>query len=144
MLKVALSCAVFVASGVLAEEAAPGEYARSNCPGDYAWLSKSDPDAAALSYLDKGCKELAPELRSKTYDLSATPAKKPKQKVKPVLPNPHIGMSADDVLHRSSWGKPERINTTVTARGTKEQWVYGLRNYLYFENGYLVSSQSSR
>jgi hypothetical protein len=52
-----------------------------------------------------------------------------------------IGMSKDDVL-ASSWGRPSSINTTTTARGTREQWVYGGRNYLYFENGTLTAIQN--
>ena len=52
-----------------------------------------------------------------------------------------IGMSKEDVL-ASSWGKPERINTTTTANTTREQWVYGGRNYLYFENNKLVTIQN--
>jgi hypothetical protein len=41
-----------------------------------------------------------------------------------------IGMSKEDVL-ASSWGKPRKINSTTTARGTREQWVYD-GGYLYF------------
>jgi hypothetical protein len=52
-----------------------------------------------------------------------------------------VGMSKDDVL-TSSWGKPQQINTTTTSRGNREQWVYGGRNYLYFENGILVAIQN--
>lgn len=53
-----------------------------------------------------------------------------------------IGMSQQDVLD-SSWGRPERVNTTTTVRGTREQWVYpGRHNYLYFENGVLTSIQN--
>jgi len=52
-----------------------------------------------------------------------------------------IGMSKEDVL-ASSWGRPEKINTTTNAYGTREQWVYGGRNYLYFENGVLTSIQN--
>ncbi len=53
----------------------------------------------------------------------------------------HVGMTQQDVLD-SSWGKPEHINRTITARGTREQWVYGLRNYLYFEDGILTAIQN--
>jgi hypothetical protein len=42
-----------------------------------------------------------------------------------------------------SWGKPERINRTVTPSGVSQQWVYG-STYLYFERGVLVSYQDSR
>jgi len=53
----------------------------------------------------------------------------------------HIGMSKDDAL-ASSWGKPEKINTTTNVYGTREQWVYGGSGYLYFENGVLTSIQN--
>ena len=52
-----------------------------------------------------------------------------------------IGMSKEDVL-ASSWGRPESINTTTTVRGSREQWVYGGRSYLYFENGVLTAIQN--
>lgn len=52
-----------------------------------------------------------------------------------------LGMTQDDVL-ASSWGRPERVNRTITASGTSEQWVYGGHNYLYFENGVLTSIQN--
>jgi hypothetical protein len=53
----------------------------------------------------------------------------------------HIGMSEQDVLD-SAWGRPNHINRTTNAYGTREQWVYGGRNYLYFKNGELVSIQN--
>jgi len=50
-----------------------------------------------------------------------------------------LGMSREDAL-ASSWGKPERINTSTGRWGTHEQWVYsGHHNYLYFEDGVLTS-----
>lgn len=52
-----------------------------------------------------------------------------------------IGMSQSDVL-ASSWGKPQKVNTTTSARGIREQWVYGGHNYLYFENGVLTTIQN--
>lgn len=51
-----------------------------------------------------------------------------------------IGMSEQDVLD-SIWGKPQSINTTTNAYGSRAQWVYGGRNYLYFEDGKLTSIQ---
>lgn len=51
-----------------------------------------------------------------------------------------IGMTKEDVL-ASSWGRPESVNTTVTAHGTHEQWVYGGNNFLYFDNGILSTVQ---
>lgn len=52
-----------------------------------------------------------------------------------------IGMTQEQVTG-SSWGKPSKINTTITAGGRHEQWVYGGSNYLYFENGTLTSIQT--
>ena len=52
-----------------------------------------------------------------------------------------VGMTKEDAL-ASSWGKPGSINTTTNVRGSREQWVYGSRSYLYFENGVLVAIQN--
>ena len=42
----------------------------------------------------------------------------------------------------SSWGKPQSVSTTTTHLGTKSQWVYGNRHYLYFTNGVLTAIQN--
>lgn len=52
-----------------------------------------------------------------------------------------IGMTKQEVLD-SSWGKPKSINKTTTIYGTHEQWVYGMKSYLYFEDGILTSYQN--
>lgn len=54
-----------------------------------------------------------------------------------------LGMSTAEV-RKTSWGAPDKINSTIRASGTSEQWVYGGGNYLYFENGVLTSVQTSR
>lgn len=51
-----------------------------------------------------------------------------------------IGMSQEEVL-ASNWGKPKDINSTITANGVREQWVYGGGNYLYFTDGKLTGIQ---
>jgi hypothetical protein len=53
----------------------------------------------------------------------------------------NIGMNREDVL-ASSWGKPDSVNRTTTSNTTSEQWIYGGRNYLYFENGKLSTIQN--
>jgi hypothetical protein len=41
-----------------------------------------------------------------------------------------------------SRGEPNEINkTTLSDNSTKEQWVYGLGDYLYFENEILTGIQ---
>lgn len=52
-----------------------------------------------------------------------------------------IGMTQEEVL-QSSWGKPKDINKTITKYGVNEQWVYANYNYLYFEDGILVTIQN--
>lgn len=52
-----------------------------------------------------------------------------------------IGMTSAQVI-RCGWGQPEDINRTTSRHGTREQWVYGGGNYLYFENGRLETIQN--
>jgi hypothetical protein len=52
-----------------------------------------------------------------------------------------IGMSKEQVI--TKWGKPNKINKTIFADYTHEQWIYG-ESYLYFENDILTSIQTSQ
>ncbi len=52
-----------------------------------------------------------------------------------------IGMSAKHVREKTDWGEPNYINATITAKGKREQWVYGDGDYLYFTNGILTAIQ---
>lgn len=52
----------------------------------------------------------------------------------------YIGMTKEQAL--VSWGPPEEINTTTTKYGSREQWVYSLKCYLYFEGNKLVAIQN--
>ena len=63
------------------------------------------------------------------------------RKRREAMPSPRIGMTWSQVVNQTSWGKPYDINRTTTARGTREQWVYGERRYLYFDNGVLTAIQ---
>ena len=60
------------------------------------------------------------------------------------LPGVKIGMTKKQVLEGTSWGEPASINETITSIGTREQWVYGVGQYLYFTNGRLTSVQRSK
>jgi len=42
-----------------------------------------------------------------------------------------IGMSKDQAIR--AWGKPQKINSTTTSRGTREQWIYPTHSYIYFD-----------
>ncbi|MBG9776212.1 hypothetical protein [Brevibacillus laterosporus] len=53
---------------------------------------------------------------------------------------PKVGMTKEEVLN-SAWGKPNSINKTTTASGEHEQWVYSIKKYVYFDNGYVTAIQ---
>ena len=53
---------------------------------------------------------------------------------------PEIGMTREQAV-KTTWGEPEKKNTTTTKYGTHEQWVYAGNRYLYFDNGILTSIQ---
>jgi hypothetical protein len=53
-----------------------------------------------------------------------------------------IGMSKEQV-YASCWGRPRKVNETITAGGRHEQWVYG-GGYVYLTNGTVTSIQTSR
>lgn len=41
-----------------------------------------------------------------------------------------------------SWGEPQSINRTTSKYGVNEQWIYGIGNYLYFDDGILTTIQN--
>lgn len=53
-----------------------------------------------------------------------------------------IGMNADQC--RLAWGNPTSIHRTVTGASVHEQWVYGIGNYLYFDDGVLSAIQNTK
>ena len=55
-----------------------------------------------------------------------------------------IGMTAEQVIR--SWGRPSKVNKTMTERSGNEQWIYNRgqfrAQYVYIENGIVRSIQS--
>lgn len=47
---------------------------------------------------------------------------------------PKVGMGEYDAAN-TMWGQPAERNRTVTARGSREQWVFGNGRFVYLENG---------
>lgn len=43
----------------------------------------------------------------------------------------------------ASWGRPEKVNSTVVGQTETQQWVYG-DNYVYVEDGVVTSYQTSQ
>lgn len=57
-----------------------------------------------------------------------------------------VGMTANDVMR--SWGRPNKVNTTLTRGSAREQWVYrrvgiGYDQYVYVHNGTVESIQTA-
>lgn len=54
---------------------------------------------------------------------------------------PQIGMTQEEVINKTGWGKPDDINRTTTKYGVEEQWVYNIYGYVYFEDGKVTAIQ---
>ena len=59
------------------------------------------------------------------------------QKVGAYIAEGNIVLGMTKEMCRAAWGDPMDINTTTVSGLTREQWVYGGGNYLYFDNGTL-------
>lgn len=55
-----------------------------------------------------------------------------------------VGMTAAQAAR--AWGQPGRVNTTVTASGARQQWVYGSgrrgQHYVYLDDGVVSAVQT--
>lgn len=51
-----------------------------------------------------------------------------------------IGMTEEMLI--DSWGRPEKVNNTVTRYGTRKQYVYSSSQYVYVENGMVDAWQN--
>ena len=113
-----------------------------NPDGDVAYMTDSclesigptEEQKAATARLERAYGESAAQ-RAVQAKAEAAWAKRPK--------SVSIGMTVEQV-RKTQWGNPSRINSTVGRYGTREQWVYGGSQYLYFENGILTAIQQSR
>jgi len=97
----------------------------SDIPKDYDGIFADEVQAMMAKYK----KEIDEKLRIRK--MIADEEKKP---------NPRIGMSAEEVK-KSKWGEPQRVNTTITAYGVREQWVYSGYKYIYLDNGIVTAIQ---
>jgi hypothetical protein len=57
-------------------------------------------------------------------------------------PAARLGMSREQVINKTNWGKPLSVNSTTMTDKKTEQWVYGEGSYLYFTNGVLTAIQN--
>lgn len=83
--------------------------------------------------------------KAKSADLERRIEEHKQERIKISLrPSARIGMTSKQVIDKTYWGPPESINTTTSGKIVSEQWVYPNYQYLYFENGKLVTIQTSR
>jgi hypothetical protein len=54
-------------------------------------------------------------------------------------PEAKIGMSAIDVISATRWGAPIDVFRTTTKSGVSEDWIYGGRRALRFQDGKLIA-----
>lgn len=108
---------------------------------DIAWKFRdvSDPEFVSLAASIHDNWLAAKQKREAEAKVALEKAERARRKREGVK----IGMTTEQVL-MSNWGKPERVNVTVSARGSSEQWVYSGQQYLYFDNGILTSIQQTR
>lgn len=71
---------------------------------------------------------------TRSYEKISDNTEVPEEKVEPA-----IGMTEAEV-YASTWGKPQKVNTTETAAGKREQWVYD-GGYIYLDNGIVTAIQ---
>ncbi len=95
--------------------------------------------------MDKNSSELTAALAScEKEQAEAEAEERAKQEARQRLPGVKIGMTKKQVVEASNWGEPRAVNETVTGGGTREQWVYGDGNYLYFVNGRVTAIHRSK
>lgn len=71
---------------------------------------------------------------TRVYEKISDNTEVPEEKVEPA-----IGMTEAEV-YASTWGAPQKVNTTETAAGKREQWVYD-GGYIYLDNGIVTAIQ---
>lgn len=99
--------------------------------------SCKDPRTGRMTYQNRECAYGAEQNVAQVIDTPDSPTYVPR-------PKPQIGMTAEEVRQLGlPWGSPSDVNRTTTARGVREQWVYGdrARRYIYFVDGVVTAIQ---
>ncbi|RKY88361.1 hypothetical protein DRQ09_02965 [candidate division KSB1 bacterium] len=107
-------------------------------------FNEFDRDETSKDGLSKICKDcrrkyLIEYLRKKRETLSK---KYNKEIVNKIMGQKiWVGMTVN--MARESWGRPDKINTSVSSHGVHEEWFYkNNKTYLYFDDGKLTSWES--
>ena len=109
-------------------------YQQARCEGgssvNVSGAGKADPNSPAATQVQR---EIAAMKRKELVDSAIQEGKI------------FIGMTADEVI--LSWGRPTKINASISGRGRSEQWIYrrgkiGDDQYVYVDNGVVTNMQS--
>ncbi len=106
----------------------------------YRW--EMDKNSEALNAALAACEK--EQAASEKEQVASEAEERAKRDARQRLPGVKIGMPKKRVIEASNWGEPKSINETVTGSGTREQWVYGDGQYLYFTNGRVTAIQRSK
>jgi hypothetical protein len=58
------------------------------------------------------------------------------------IKNERVAIGMTPIQARLAWGLPSSINRTITANGSREQWIYKIGSYLYFDSGLISAIQN--
>ena len=105
-----------------------------------ASIEATDAAARAQSESDDRRRATA-EARAAEAQRRKTADQKAARDAQAAKPGVRIGMTEREVINGTNWGRPLERRRTTTAGGTREQWIYGSGNYLYFDNGRLTAIQ---
>ena len=78
---------------------------------------------------------------SATQEVVKAPATNSATSQRAIESAPTIGMGEYDAAN-TMWSQPAERNRTVTARGSREQWVFGSGRFVYLENGRVIAVSS--
>ena len=137
-MKKAIVVALMMASGVAfaGSPRCAGSYEPAKCEALEAKLAAETP-----AQKQERIAKLEASRQSSMKQAASQPITVPKVSCMYAQKQAYVGMSWEENVH-CGWGRPDRINKTINALGTSEQWVYGIGNYLYFTNGVLTTIHS--
>ena len=90
-----------------------------------------------------GSKELANKVKDSQSQIKGRQAALDRERAEQAAKkDPKVGMTKSEA-EKSTWGYPDKINTTTTVNNEFEQWVYRTpytgSKYLHFTNGRITS-----
>jgi len=112
------------------------------------WIAENEKTRISVEELEERHQKYLKKIDKLEQEIKAG-MKKVQERDQIIVSTPiELGLTRGEVV--ALWGVPNKINNSVGAYGTHEQWVYRLNTesierkesrYLYFENGILTGYQ---